>query len=134
MSHSVTSSAHYEEKSHKKHDVFLVRFRKNLLIEFLTVLRIFSFSIKLIIVSFIALLGFFSPYIKGLLGELIHAIPQIGTGLNFIIPKGIIFVIGMYLTLLPLYVVILLLCIPKKAAFPVVGLASFLSLFIIFLV
>ena len=51
-----------------------------------------------------------------------------------IIPFIIVYFAGIYLTLLPLYLVIILALIPKKTSYPLLGLSIFLSFFIVFLV
>jgi hypothetical protein len=51
-----------------------------------------------------------------------------------IIPRVIVYFVGMYLTLLPLYLVVPLVLLPKKVSYPILGLSLLLSFFIVFLV
>lgn len=118
------------------YDDFWTRFKKNLRIELLAAGAFFLFLIRLIMVSGIGLFLWFFPFAISFLKEVSVEYPKtIGRlieGLGLIAVYGIIYIIVRYLTLLPTYAVIPLLFLPKKVAFPIIGLAVFFSFFMVF--
>jgi hypothetical protein len=55
-------------------------------------------------------------------------------GLGFIAPFLVRYIVGEYLTLLPEYLVLPLMIIPSKYSMSILGVSSFMSFFIVFLV
>ncbi len=115
---------------------FLIRFRKNLIRELVSVLQYFSFFIRVVMVTFFGVLTF--------LGEF----SILKTILQIVLPPVMIFVFGKYLTVLPMYLVIFLSSVPvvifalyntvlSKITLVIIGFISIsvvYSLFAIFLV
>ena len=109
---------------------FWSRLQKHVKLETLGALLGVSFLCRIFMVSLIALLVFISGYLLAVLNEhevikkiLSPVLPAIGT-----------YYAGMYLTLLPWYFVLVLFFIPERVRYPILGLAIFFSLFIVFLV
>lgn len=111
-----------EPLTHGHHNTFLVRFQKNLLLEIskaLLVLRTFFVFVSSIVYG--ALLFLFDfDIVKDVFW--------------FLFPYLAFYVIGLYLTLLPMYVVIILIFLPTRIKWPILSLAVFFSFFIVFLV
>ncbi len=128
---SSRSSLHTTHKS-----TFSTRFRKNLLLELKaipsTLWALLVLARQLIWGFQVAILAFFIALIKGFDFPGHEQVAELMS--LMIIPFIVVYFAGIYLTLLPLYLVIILALIPKKASYPLLGLSIFLSFFIVFLV
>lgn len=67
-------------------------------------------------------------------GAILHILDFeiVTTILGIIFPRLVIYVVGQYLTLLPTYILVILLFLPIGVSIPVVAISSFFSLFILF--
>lgn len=114
-SHSVSASSHHR-------DGFLVRLRKNLVLETKKLLH------QLLIIG-----AFFASMLTGAIVFLFE-FETTKKVAGFILPLLFIYISGKYLTLLPMYIVFVLLVIPIKAAGVILATSVFFSFFIIFLI
>ena len=108
------------------YDTFLTRFRKNLIKEFVSILISIREILSVFLVSIVGVILFvfeFSLFKKVL---------------SVVLPPVAIFLIGKYLTLLPMYAVIPLtvasIFFPSKFFMLIIGLAILISFFIVLLV
>ncbi len=126
---------HHEKHTHSE-NVFFMRFRKNLIKELVASLKMISFLINLTLVSILGIVLFMNEF---------DFVKQI---LTIAIPPAFIFLAGKYLTLLPMYLVVPLACIPIasiilynsknngaiRGAIGFVGVSILASLFLVFFI
>ncbi len=89
----------HEKRTHSE-NLFWMRFRKNLIKELVTSFMMIGFLINLTLVSILGIILFINEF---------DFVKQI---LTIVTPPAFIFLAGKYLTLLPMYIVIPLACIP----------------------
>lgn len=77
---------------------------------------------------------FFFEFIASAIKEFVEFSPFLGKFFGGILGGFIVYLVAEYCTFLPIYIAIPLAFLPKKIAFPVVGLSMLMSLFIVFLV
>ena len=119
-------------RSHQRnnHGKFLMRVGKGALKKLQTELRvIFTEAIFCIKMVLLCILGFII---------FLFGFPLTVVAVGIIFPPIIVYFLGKHFTLLPMYIVMALVILSlfpsKKAVFPFLGLAIFLSFFVVFLV
>lgn len=106
----------YQEESHHKKDLIATIFIKNLI----AVVQIVHTGINLLLVS---ILGFFFYLLD---------FKQVKAVWDIFLPRIVLYLLGVYLTVLPLYVVFFLVFLPVRFSFPIVIISSLASFFIIY--
>jgi len=106
-----------------------VRFKKNIIQELALAGASIWFLLKLICIIILAVGMFLFNYIMSLLDEFLQAKEVLGFFALRILAYGV----GTYLTLLPAYLVIAILFLPKNIPLMVTGVSCLASLFLVFL-
>lgn len=113
-----TQHLRHHSSSHLTLEIFLTRFKKNIRKDLKNIQDILVFVVTSLYGVLLFLLDF----------EMVNKV------LGIILPPLFIYFTGTYMTLLPYYVVIPLVFIPKQYSLPIIGLSVVLSFFIVFMV
>jgi hypothetical protein len=122
MEHQLQVTHGENHHAHGAHDDFLVRFRQNLWKEIRSFLYWFFFV-------FYSVLG---TFFRGTFDWML-TFSEVRIFLGVLVPPFAIYFFGKYLTLIPMFFVVLLACVPLKRAGGVLVLAMVVSFFIVFL-
>lgn len=123
-----TTEVHTSTKSHhtRKRSDFLVRVVHNMATVVKAIIADSIFIVKMIIVTTSGMCMF------------IFGFPVTVLIIGAIMPPLVVYLVGKYLTLLPMYIVFILVVLSffpsKKVVFPFLGLSVFLGFFLVFLV
>lgn len=130
-SHTHVLDAHSDHSAqhgynYSKERAFWLRFQKNFFLELVRSLSFFWLSIKMFLWMLLCLILFIIELPEHIDMDLITKT------LDTIKFPILVFLVGTYLTLLPLLVVIILIVVPKKITVPFLGISAVLSLIILF--